>query len=353
MKQRKIIHIDMDCFYAAIEMRDNPRLRGRPIAVGGRPDQRGVVATCSYEARAFGVHSAMPMAQAIKRCPDLIVIRPRMAVYQATSREIFKIFHGYTQRVQPLSLDEAFLDVSDCRQCRGSATLIAQEIRAQIKQKHGLTASAGIAPNKFLAKVGSDLNKPDGQYVILPEQIEDFVRQLPVKKIFGVGRVTAEKMHRLNIHTCGDLQAHDLAELESLFGQFGHRLHQLCRGIDPREVVTDSVRKSISVEDTFMRDLPDLPACLERVPDLFELLLERLAKAQKKRPLTAKNCYVKMRFNDFSTTTAQCPAHTPELRTYLGLIRTAWQRGQRPVRLIGLGLQFHPPATPQQLTLTI
>ncbi|HOP23225.1 MAG TPA: DNA polymerase IV, partial [Gammaproteobacteria bacterium] len=180
----------MDCFYAAVETRENPQLKGKPVAVGGRPESRGVVAACNYEARAFGVHSAMPMGQAIKKCPQLIIVGVNIPLYRQISNEIHKIFHEYTDLIQPLSLDEAYLDVSDCKQCKGSATLIAAEIRQKIWQKHRLNASAGIAPNKFLAKVASDWNKPNGQFVITPENVDSFVADLPVKKIFGVGKVT-------------------------------------------------------------------------------------------------------------------------------------------------------------------
>ena len=187
---RKIIHCDCDCFYAAVEMRDDPSLVNLPIAIGGKSDRRGVVATCNYKARHFGVHSAMPTGQALKLCPDLVVIPGTMAKYRETALQIRQIFYRYTDKVEPLSLDEAYLDVTDCTECQGSATLIAQQIRAQIATEVGVTASAGVAPNKFLAKVASDLNKPDGQFVITPEEVDDFVQKLEVKRIFGVGKVT-------------------------------------------------------------------------------------------------------------------------------------------------------------------
>ena len=352
-KQRKIIHIDMDCFYAAVETRENPKLKNKPIAVGGQPDQRGVVATCSYEARAFGIHSAMPMARAVKLCPQLIIIRPSMSLYQEISQAIRDIFYRYTDIIQPLSLDEAFLDVTGSPMHKGSATLIAQAIRNDIFQEHQLTASAGIAPNKFLAKIASDWNKPNGQFVITPNDIQDFVRELPVKKIFGVGKVTAQKMHKMGIRTCHDLQQLKLTQLSQYFGKFGARLYQLSRGQDDRPVQVDSIRKSLSIEDTYRHDLPDLDTCLQETERLYTLFEERLDRAMSKRNLAIKNCYVKVRFSDFSTTTAQHPAQSASLQTFKDLITTAWQRQQQPVRLLGVGVQFHPPENAQQTELEL
>src|SRR5690606_14107393 len=206
---RKIIHIDCDCFYAAIEMRDDPRLAGRPLAVGGSPDQRGVVATCNYEARAWGIHSAMPMRTALRLCPDLTVVRPRMAAYRDVSREIHGIFRDYTERIEPLSLDEAYLDVSEAAHFGGSGTLIAREIRQRVWEQLRITVSAGVAPNKLLAKIASDWRKPNGLFVITPDEVDAFVAELPVSKLHGVGKVTAERLTRLGIRTCRDLREWD------------------------------------------------------------------------------------------------------------------------------------------------
>jgi len=337
---RKIIHIDMDCFYAAVETRENPSLKGLPVAVGGQPETRGVVAACNYEARAFGVHSAMPMSQAVKKCPQLIMLGVNMTLYREISKKIQAIFREYTPLVQPLSLDEAFLDVSNCKQCKGSATLIAQKIRKQIKDEHNLNASAGIAPNKFLAKIASDWNKPNGQFVVTPKDIDAFVIDLPVKKIFGVGKVTNKKMQKLGIHTCRDLQALSQTQLHDYFGKFGDSLYSLCRGIDDRPVRTDSIRKSLSVEDTFIRDRHNLGECLHEVENLYESLLPRLEKSQQRKTLPIKALYIKLRFNNFKTTTAQSIASKPDIYIYKQLVETAWNRGNRPVRLIGLGVQF-------------
>ncbi|MDR2032082.1 MAG: DNA polymerase IV, partial [Azoarcus sp.] len=210
---RKIIHCDCDCFYAAVEMRDDPSLRGKPLAVGGRPEARGVIATCNYEARAFGVHSAMSTAHALRLCPRIILLPPDFRRYRAASRQILAIYRDYTPRVEPLSLDEAYLEVSGLERCQGSATRMAEEIRARIRAEVRITASAGIAPNKFLAKVASDWNKPDGQFVVRPQEVDAFVAALPVEKIFGVGKVTAARLQKCGVRTCGDLRAWDLARL--------------------------------------------------------------------------------------------------------------------------------------------
>ncbi len=343
----------MDCFYAAVETRENPELKGLPIAVGGKPETRGVVAACNYEARAFGVHSAMPMSQAVKKCPQLIMLGVNMTLYRQVSKKIQAIFKQYTPLVQPLSLDEAFLDVSDCKQCKGSATLIAKKIRKQIMDEHNLAASAGIAPNKFLAKIASDWNKPNGQFVITPEQIHAFVIDLPVKKIFGVGKVTNQKMQKLGIKTCADLQQLSQVQLHDKFGKFGDQLFNLSRGIDDRPVNVNSIRKSLSVEDTFIKDKKDLPACLDEIERLYESLIIRLAKSQKKKKLPIKALYVKLRFDNFNTTTAQNRASDVEIGKYKQLIMTAWSRGKRPVRLIGLGIQFDDKDAMIQLDLPI
>jgi DNA polymerase-4 len=330
----------LDCFYAAVETRENPELVGKPLTVGGRPETRGVVAACNYEARKFGIHSAMPMSQAVKKCPQLIMLPVNMSLYREVSKKIQAIFKEYTPIVQPLSLDEAFLDVSDCKQCKGSATLIALKIRKQIKDEHNLDASAGIAPNKFLAKIASDWNKPNGQFVITPNNIARFVIDLPVKKIFGVGKVTNIKMQKLGIHTCADLQKLSKEALHKHFGKFGNQLYHLSRGEDDRPVASSGIRKSLSIEDTFVKDRITLQNCIDEIPRLYESLIARFNSSQKKQKLPIKALYVKLRFNNFKTTTAQLIALEPDINTYKTLIETAWERGSRPVRLIGLGVQF-------------
>jgi len=340
---RKIIHCDCDCFYAAVEMRDDPSLRGRPLAVGGRPDQRGVVATCNYEARRYGVRSAMATAQALKRCPDLLVLPPAMEKYRAASRQVMAIYRDYTELVEPLSLDEAYLDVSAAGRAR-SATAIAEEIRARIRASVGITASAGIAPNKFIAKIASDWNKPDGQFVVKPHQVDAFVAALPVGKLFGVGRVTAERLRQLGAATCNDLRAWPMEELQRHFGKFGGRLYELCRGIDQREVCPDRIRKSVSVEETYPTDLPDLAACLARLPALTAQLQARIARVGAV-PYIHK-LFVKIRFADFRKTTAECVAGADGAQParFSELLATAFARGSQPVRLLGLGVRLDEAA---------
>ena len=337
-EMRKIIHCDCDCFYAAVEMRDDPSLRGRPLAVGGRPETRGVIATCNYEARAFGVRSAMPTARALQLCPQLLLLPPDFERYRVASRQILAIYRDYTALVEPLSLDEAYLDVSGVNRCKGSATLMADEIRARIRAEVGITAAAGIAPSKFVAKVASDWNKPDGQFVVRPDEVDAFVAALPVKKIFGVGKVTAARLQRLGVQTCGDLRAWSLAELAQAFGSFGASLYRLCRGIDERPVCPDRIRKSLSIETTYVTDLPDLAACRAELRVLIEAFRERFGRARETRPV--HKAVVKIRFSDFTRTTAECVCEAPDEQVWLALLDEAHARKSRPVRLLGIGVRF-------------
>lgn len=339
-RQRKIIHCDCDCFYASIEMRDNPALRGKPIAVGGSPERRGVVATCNYEAREFGIHSAMASATARRLCPDLIIIRTDMDKYRLASSQIHEIFQRYTDLIEPLSLDEAFLDVSDCDEFRGSATRIAEAIRNEVREVVGITISAGIAPNKFLAKIASDWNKPDGQFAVLPNDVDDFVAKLAVKKIHGVGKVTAAKMHRLNLRTCKDLQNFGADALTEHFGSFGERLFELSRGIDNRPVSTDRIRKSVSVENTFDTDLPDLDSSLEAMLGLLPKLELRLKRLDNHYAI--KKQFVKLKFHDFVTTTVEMLSEDTNPENYHTLCEQGFARGERAVRLIGVGVRVEP-----------
>jgi DNA polymerase IV len=352
-QQPKFIHCDCDCFYAAIEMRDDPDLRGLPIAVGGEADSRGVIATCNYEARRYGVHSAMASSTARRLCRDLIIIPPSMEKYKVVSMQIMRIYQQYTDLVEPLSLDEAFLDVSHSTACKGSGTLIAQEIRQRIKEELGITVSAGIAPNKFLAKVASDWNKPDGQFAITPSQVADFVRRLSVKKIHGVGKVTAKKMELLGIDTCGDLQRYSMPQLLELFGSFGERLYELCRGEDKRQIATNSDPKSISVEETFVQDVQSLEQCLAMLPMLFKQLEQRLhAKSERLgKGQTIHKLFIKIKFNNFISTTVEQVAYAPDLAVYSSLCRTGFERNKLPVRLLGLGVRLRSTINFHQLEL--
>lgn len=336
--QRKIIHVDMDCFYAAVEMRDDPSLRGIPIAVGGASDRRGVISTCNYEARAFGVHSAMATATAIRLCPDLKVLPGRMRYYQAVSKQIREILSRYTDIIEPLSLDEAYLDVSDCLLFQGSATRIAEDIRRAIKQELGLTASAGVAPNKFLAKICSDENKPDGQCVLAPEDVDEFVLRLPLRKIPGVGKVTQAKLAKVGLQTCQDVRLLGETEVLRQFGNLGELLWRRSHGIDQRSLTTSWVRKSLSVERTFAEDFNEVKQAVELIDVLFEELERRLAKHQDR---AIKNQQVKLKFSDFRTTTMERRSNHLEKALFVELLPFAWERGNGlGIRLLGLGVAF-------------
>lgn len=343
---RKIIHCDCDCFYASVEMRDDPSLRGKPMAVGGRPEQRGVIATCNYEARAFGVHSAMSAARALRLCPQLILLPADFPRYREASQKILAIYREYTPLVEPVSLDEAYLDVSGVERCQGSATLLAGEIRARIRDEVRITASAGIAPNKFLAKVASDWNKPDGQFVVRPQDVDAFVAALPVGKIFGVGRVTAARLQKQGARTCGDLRAWDMARLTTQFGRFGATLNELCRGVDERQVRPNRIRKSLSVETTYARDLSDLAACHVELPALIAEFQRRFAKLFAPRPI--HNVMVKVKFADFTQTTAECLAASPDEKIWRALLDEAHARQGKPVRLLGVGVRFADAAAQRE-----
>lgn len=339
MNMRKIIHVDCDCFYAALEMRDDPSLASKPLAVGGSAERRGVIATCNYEARAYGVRSAMASAQALKLCPDLVIVKPRMDVYKAVSQEIHGIFRDYTELIEPLSLDEAYLDVSASTHFAGSATRIAQEIRRRVSQQLHITVSAGVAPNKFLAKIASDWKKPDGLFVITPAQVADFVAELPVSKLHGVGKVTAQRLARHGIRTCGDLRQWQKLALVKEFGSFGERLWGLAQGIDERPVQNDSRRQSVSVENTFEQDLPDLPSCLAQLPGLLEELTRRLARLDPS--YRAGKPFVKVKFHDFTQTTLEQHGAGRDLDSYQRLLSAAYARGNKAVRLLGVGVRLH------------
>ncbi len=331
---RKIIHLDMDCFYAAVEMRERPELAGQAIAVGGG-SRRGVVTTCNYEARKFGVHSAMPGFQARERCPHLVFLPTRFDLYRAESAKIRSILRAYTPLVEPLSLDEAYLDVTGLNRY---AWDIAKEIRKRIFDETRLTASAGIAPNKMLAKIASDWRKPNGQFAIIPDQVEAFLRDLPVRKIWGVGPKSAEKFKQQGVQTCGDLQKYTLPELVRQWGKWGHELYHLCRGQDDRPVEPNQVRKSLSNETTFPDNLRTLDECREAL-DALVLELEEELRAKAGDRLVHK-AFVKVKFADFTRTTRECVSAHPTRETYQALLVEARRRSAQPVRLLGSGVRF-------------
>jgi len=333
-KPRAIIHLDMDCFYAAIEVRDRPSLRGKPVGVGGTRN-RGVLTTCNYEARKFGVRSAMPTFMALQRCPNLIVLPTRFDVYRREAAVIRGILRRFTPLVEPLSLDEAYLDVTAHP---AEPDLLAHEIRDIIFQKTKLTSSAGIGPNKLVAKIASEINKPNGQLEVTPEHVPAFMMKLPVRKIWGIGEKTERKLEELGVKTCDELQRFSRPELVDLFGRFGLDLYDLCRGIDHRSVEPDRLRKSLSTEETFSIDLTTLEQCEERLKELFTDLMADLAQKETTRAI--RTIFVKLKFNDFSRTTAERAGLAPTLPDFHALLTEAFGRTGKPVRLIGLGVRF-------------
>ena len=336
---RKIIHIDMDCFYAAVETKYNPQYKGRPLGVGGPPNSRSVLCTANYEARKFGVKAAMPSSRAVRLCPGLILVPPNFSLYRAESKAVRAILEKFTDKIEPLSLDEAYLDVTDCKEFAGSATLIAKEIRRQIYENCRLTASAGIAPNKFLAKVASDWKKPNNQFTISPNMIEAFMPDLPVECIFGIGKVTANKLHEKGIKTCKDIHNLQLYELKKFFGNRSQDILDLSRGIDRRPVCTHWQRKSLTVEETFNVDLNTFDEIESKVEGIYNDWISRMDKGQYWNRLSG--WVVKLKFFDFQGTTHEVSNHRPpKLEDFIHLIESAYGRQKKPVRLIGLGARL-------------
>lgn len=296
---RKIIHLDMDAFFASVEQRDFPELKGKPVVVGGQPDSRGVVAASSYEARKFGIYSAMPSSRAYRLCPQAIFVHPRFSAYKQVSAEIHKIFNEYTNMIEPLSLDEAYLDVSDVDLCDRSASRMAKELRGKITSNLQLTASAGISYNKFLAKLGSDQNKPNGQFVIKPGEAELYLSELPIGRFYGVGKVTEAKMKSSGINTGGDLKRKSLLQLQRLFGNSAEYYYDIARGIDHREVSNQRVRKSMGSETTFQQDISDVNEMLHQLYGLLNEVLESLLQ----RELFAYTLTIKVKYSDFTQVT--------------------------------------------------
>ena len=345
---RKIIHIDMDCYYAAVEMRDNPQYRAVPLAIGGSADRRGVISTCNYLARKYGVRSAMATAYARKLCPDLILVPGRMSLYSEISQQIRKIFLRYTDKIEPLSLDEAYLDVTDSDLFSGSATLIAQDIRRAIFEETQLTASAGVAPCKFVAKIASDENKPDGICVITPDTQDAFVKQLPLGKIPGVGKVTLHKLNNMGLFTCQDVREYPFESFVKSFGKFGPIIWDRSHGIDDRELTVSRKRKSVGVERTLAQDITTDEACLAMLDSLYPLLLERLEKASPKREIQSQG--VKLKFNDFQQTTVEHRHSTLDKEYYKTLLQEALSRREtRGIRLVGLSVGLPEKIDVQQL----
>src|SRR5436305_3684593 len=344
---RAIIHLDMDCFYAAIEVRDRPALRGKPVGVGGARDRRGVLTTCNYEARAFGVHSAMPTFMALQRCPNLIVLPTRFDVYRREAAVVREILHRFSPLVEPLSLDEAYLDVTAHPDAPGP---LAQVIRDLIFQKTKLTSSAGIGPNKLIAKIASAMRKPNGQLEVTAAEVPGFMQDLPVREIWGIREKTERRLEELGVKTCGELQRFSRPELVDLFGKFGSELFDLCRGIDDRPVEPDRPRKSLSTEETFARDLETLEQREARLGELFQELMADHAQKETNRRL--QKTFVKLKFDDFTRTTAERAGLEPSLAGFRALLTEAFARTGKKVRLIGVGVRFaESPAAELQMAL--
>jgi DNA polymerase-4 len=344
MLQRKIVHIDMDAFYASVEQRDDPQLRGKPVIVAWRGN-RSVVCAASYEARKFGVRSAMPAVRAERLCPNAVFLPPDFPRYRAVSREVRDIFRRHTDLIEPLSLDEAYLDVTENKTGLPTATQVARTIREQIRTELQLTASAGVAANKFLAKIASDWKKPDGLFVIQPEEVDAFLLPLPVGRLPGVGKVTEEKLTSFDVHTIADLRRLDLSTLETRFGRYAVRLYELARGVDESKVVPDRPTQSISAEDTFERDVP-----LAEMEPMIRRLAELTWAASRKETRVARTVVLKLKTAEFKiltrSHTPSCPPSSCEELTTIALsLRERISLGpQQRFRLVGIGLSnfFEP-----------
>lgn len=334
----------MDCFYAAVEMRDDPTLVDKPIAVGGRPDQRGVLTTANYVARKYGLKSAMPTAQALKLCPQLVLIPPRHQYYKQVSLAIHEILARYTDLIEPISLDEAYLDVTDSPMFKGSATLIASDIRKHIADELGLTASAGVAPLMFLAKIASDINKPNGMYVITPEDAISFIEHLELKKIPGIGKVTSEKLKNNGLKYCNDIKNSDLSTLIKLYGKLGKTMWDYAHGIEHRLVTNNRERKSISVERTFNSDVFEWIQLQYYFDQLYDELVLRVLRNNLESKIA--KITVKIKFTDFKQTTQETTQSKMEKHYFLHLIEQIWsiRREARGVRTIGLGVVLRSDA---------
>ena len=339
-KQRKIIHIDMDAFYASIEQRDKPSLKGKPVIVGGNPQSRGVVATCSYEAREYGIHSAMPCKTAYKRCPYAIFVRPRFEVYKQVSYEIREIFYKYTDLVEPLSLDEAFLDVTENKLNIKYATDVAKMIKKEIYEKTGLTASAGVSYNKFLAKLASDYNKPNGLTVIREDNAQSFLDNLPIRKFFGIGKVTQKTLKGLGVENGYDLRQMEISELESIFKNRGYLFYQLARGIDNREVEPHRERKSIGAETTLTENL-DLED--EKLINILDELCEEVANRANYLKKMGRTVTLKIKYGDFRQITRSASLTNPidtheDIRINIFNLFKNIEHNHKGIRLIGVTL---------------
>jgi DNA polymerase-4 len=342
----------MDCFYAAVHVRDDPSLEGQPVVVGGDPNGRGVVAAANYEARRFGIQSAMPAARAKRQCPHAVFLKPDFRRYRDESTAIFAIYREFTPIVQPLSLDEAYLDVTDHLEGHGSATAVAGEIRRRVRSERSLTVSVGVAANKLVAKIASDFDKPDGLTVVRPAEVEAFLAPLPVRRLHGIGPATERALAAMDIETVADLRATSLDRLLARFGHWGRSLWKAARGIDDRQVHTGHIRKSLSTERTFATDVKEL----EAMDEILATMAEEVSGGLRKRQLTASTVTVKARYPDFTTVTRSLSFPTPVVAasTIAECARQLLRRteaGRRPVRLLGVGASNLVPGSIEQLSL--
>jgi len=351
-KSKAILHLDMDAFYPAVEVLDNPELKGKPVIVGGGRE-RGVVSSASYEARKFGVHSAQPVARAMRLCPEGVFLSVRMSRYREVSKQIFEIFHRFTPLVEPLSIDEAFLDVTGSERLLGGPVEIAKKIKQMVLMETGLTVSAGAAPSKFVAKIASDMEKPDGLTVVTPARVTDFLEPLPIKKMWGVGKVTQEALARLNVRTFGDLSRVPVKILETKFGKHGLKMHLLSLGIDDRDVMPMQVAKSVGHEETFLQDIMELDAAKKELLALSG----KVARRMRGQGVTGKTITLKVKYSDFVQITRSTTLTEPTEDGFLIYsiacrLLEKTEVGKRPTRLLGVSLsQLCPPDTRGQLSL--
>ena len=330
----------MDSFFASIEIRDNPNLQNKPVAVGGKANERGVLTTCNYLARKYGLHSAMSSKTATQLCKELIILPVDITKYRKISKEIFKIFKCYSRKIEPVSIDEAFLDVSESGYCQGDPEEMAKQIRSCIKADFGITASAGISSNKLIAKICSDWKKPDNQFSICDDEIQNFIKTVSLKSIPGIGKVNFKKCKTLNMTSCSDMQKISKDELIRIFGSYGYTLFNLVRGIDNREIETNRTRKSISVEDTFLHDLNDTTLCVQQLSILYTKLIER-CKSSNVNTNDVREIFLKIKFNDFETITRQRKSLKIELNEFKNLFDSNIVKIVKPIRLLGIGFRLN------------
>lgn len=335
-KSKKIIHIDMDSFYASVEVSEKPFLKNKPVAVGGKPNERGVLTTCNYTARRYGVHSGMPAKKAISLCKNLIILPVNIEKYKNISKEIFKIFKCYSKKIEPISVDEAYIDVTESDYCNGNPEEMARQIRSCIFNDFKITASAGISCNKLISKICSDLKKPNNQYCICDNEIPEFIKNIRLSSLPGIGKVNYKKCISFNMEYCKDMYNYSRTDLVKIFGLYGSTLYDFIRGVDTRDVDMSRVRKSISVEDTFLKDLVDSDTCISKIHYLHDKLIER-CKSNNVSQNLVKEIFIKIKFNNFQTITRQTKCSKLSLNSFIQLFTDNIDIIKRPIRLLGVG----------------